>query len=200
MGWLVGFVAKSALMSSPIGAALKLVPGKVWLWLAILVAVAAAFFLHQHIAGTRLQARYDAGYAQGQLDAAKAQRAAQATANAAANAINSTIRKNADEEAIHIARDADDVRLRGPGKAVCPRPAASSGPASGHDARSRTGDAAVAAMPDPERSDLIAVPFADLIDFAERADRNRSEVNAWRESDRQQGELAKKSQPKELDQ
>lgn len=180
-----------------IGAGLKRVPGKVWVALAIIAALVAAFFVHQHIAGERLQARYNAGYAQGRLDATKAQIAAQAKADAAAKAINTTIRKKTDEEDRHIARDADDLRVRGPGKAACPGVAAPRRPASGHVAVGGAPDAAVGQVPGGGGVDLIAVPFADLIDFAEHADRNRAEVNAWRESDRKQGELADQSKPKE---
>lgn len=85
------------------------------------------------------------------------------------------IKDRTDEENRRIAGDADAVRVRGPGKAVCrPAPAA----ASGHQEAGRNGDAAGPQVPSDNRA---AVPWGWLTDRAEQADLNRAEVLAWRE-------------------
>lgn len=169
-----------------IKATARRIPPKVWLILAVVAVVVGAFFLHRHIAHKALTAAHDAGYAEGVRDNEAAHVAAQAKANERAEKINSKIRSKSDEDVRAINRDADVVLLRGPGKAVCPGLAAAPGAAGGHGAASGAGDAAVGEVPDPERAELIALPFAGTIAFANQCDVNRSEVLSWRESDSQQ--------------
>lgn len=192
-----GFLAKSALMQSPLGGLLRLVPRKAWLCLAIAAVVGFVAWRALDAHGDAIQRVKDEAYASGRADQLADQVAAQRIANKAAAAINTDIRKKSDEEIRRIDRDADALLVRGPGKAACPRPAAASGPAGGHGPANRPADAPVDQVPDPERVDLIAVPFADAISFAEQHDKLRSEALSWRESDRRQAELADQSKPKE---
>jgi hypothetical protein len=85
------------------------------------------------------------------------------------------IKDRTDEENRRIAGDADAVRLRGPGKAVCrAAPAA----ASGHEPVGGNGDASRPQVPSDDRA---AVPWGWLTDRAEQSDLNRAEVLAWRD-------------------
>jgi hypothetical protein len=167
---------------------IAMIPPKVKLALLIAAAALIMFLLHQHIAHKALQARYDAGFADGHARAQAEQKVAQATAAARSERINSQVRKQSDEKDRHIVADADDLRLRGPGKAVCSGVAAAPGGAGGRVAASRPADASVDQVPDPERPPLIALPFAGTIAFAEQCDRNRNEALSWREADRRQKE------------
>lgn len=159
------------------------IPPKVKLALLAIALLVAGYFLHQHVAHQRLKAQYDAGYAQGVMDNERSHITAQAQADARANQINSIIRRKSDEEARNIVRRADDLRMRGPGKATCAGVAAAPGSASGHDAASGSADAAVGGVPDEPRPVLIALPFAPTIEFAKQCDLNRNEALKWRESD-----------------
>jgi hypothetical protein len=167
----------------------------VWLVIAAIAVVVGAYFLHQHFAHKALKTAHDAGYAEGVRDNEAAHVAAQGMANARAEQINSKIRSKSDEEARTVTHTADDLRLRGPGKAVCPGLATAPGAASGHVAAGGPGDAAVGQVLDPERPTLIALPFAPTIAFAEQCDLNRSEALSWRESDKQQRAGSEKLEP-----
>lgn len=90
-------------------------------------------------------------------------------------AISDDIRKRTDEENRRTHSDGDALRLSGPGKAVCPSAPASPG---GHEPQSGKPDAAGPQVP---TGDSAAVPWPWLVQRAEQADLNRSEVIAWRE-------------------
>lgn len=159
---------------------------RAWPYIAVALAVAAAIGFAVHAHSKAIQRVHDAAFQDGVNAEKAATAAAQRQANARAAKINSDIRKNADETDNRIARAADDQRLRGPGKAVCPRLAPAPGAASGHVAPAGAADAAVAPLRDDERADLIALPFSVLIDFAEQHDRLLNEARSWRESDQRQ--------------
>lgn len=192
---IAAWLAKSVLMQSPIGAFLKRVPGRVWLLIALAVGayLLGSYAVRKHQAA--VYRTYKAGYDEGHRVALADVRRAQAQADAKAATINSNLRKINDETNRVIARAADDLRLHGPGKATCPGFPAPSSPASGHVAADRGADAPVATVPNPGGAVLIAVPFNDLILFAEQHDRLRSEALTWRESDRQQSQIT--AQPQE---
>jgi hypothetical protein len=150
-------------------------------WLAVAVLAAGALW---H--GNRVDAAFEAG-----VDQERAAWEDKATKWVKRiTAINLNIRSKTDEKSRTIAVVADDLRVRGPGKAVCtsvPTPAA-----SGHVAAAGPADAAVDQVSDRERVDLIALPFADAIAFAEQHDLILAEAEAWRESHAaQQKELTK---------
>lgn len=153
-------------------------------WIALAAALAFAFAYRSHEAAKKRV--YDEGYAAGVLANEAGHIKAQTAADERARAINADQRKQNDEDNRRIADAADDVRLRGPGRAVCPGAAPAPRPASGHVAPGGTGDAAVAEVPAAERVDLIALPFPDTVAFAQQCDANRAEVLRWREADRLQ--------------
>jgi hypothetical protein len=96
------------------------------------------------------------------------------------NARAAQLRERNDADNRNITADADDVRVRGPGKAVCPGSVNPAPAASGPVAASRPADAPMAKVPYPEWATLAAVPFNDTTAFAEQCDANRAEVISWR--------------------
>lgn len=171
------WVAKSALMQSPIGGLLKMVPARVWKLLAIAAAIGLLIFLALRWHGGRVEqlktTSFNAGYAK-----RVAEDTAEATARAARDvAITAPIRRKTDETIRNNARLADAVRLRGPGAAAACIDAVPAG-TGGRQPGAGQADAAGAGLPDAQR---IAVPFPWLVDSAERCDGNLAEVLAWRE-------------------
>lgn len=164
------WLGKSALMQSPLGGIL----GRYWKPLLVALVLAIGFLWHGHkVAQLRADA-FKAGYAQavdnGKKNAARVERKSAAITN--------DVRSKTDEKMRDSARHADDLRLRGPGRAVCPQ---LSGPASGHDPASRGANGGLAGLPDEERDRIVALPFDETVERAKVADANRLEVLAWRE-------------------
>lgn len=152
--------------------ALKSVPR--FVWYALAAALVFAFAVHWY------NGKIDAAEKRG-ADAAYAHIADKAReierqANDLAAKISEAFRRKNDEEARAIARAADAVLMRGPGKAACSsvagvptlssRPQPASGPA----------DAPLDQVPSGARTDLIALPFAPTVAFGREHDLNRSEL------------------------
>ena len=166
------------------------IPPKVWLVIAALSALGAAYWWHT----SAVSAAYNKGYAQATVERDAAWRGAFAKMNAAAEmwrdnfdrqgaALAAEIgAKHAQELRANAAR-ADALRLRGPGRAAAcinSGGAASLLPASGgHDAPAGSDDAGVAGLPD--ETPMAILPWPDLIQRSEDADADRAEVKAWRE-------------------
>lgn len=168
MTWL----AAVALKLSPVGRFLKAVPWQVWAAIGLAVALWLGVQWHQHEAGQALEAAEKRGE-----DRAYANVEAKAKAlEEKARELAQQIRSRTDETNRRIAGDADDLRLRGPGRAACPvAPPAGAG---GRDEAGGAGDAAGPQMPSGDRA---AVPWGWLVDRAEQCDLNRAEALAWRE-------------------
>jgi hypothetical protein len=177
MGWLVGFIAKSALMQSPVGAFLKAVPAWAWKLLAVLALLAAGYLWHQHAAHKATAAAYAQGQADEAARIAKKALALKAKVDALTGKIAANIKERNDEENRRIAASADALRLRGPGKAICAAGTGLSSASGGSVAAGGTGDAAGPYMPPEDRA---AVPWGWLTDRAEEHDLERAEVVAWR--------------------
>jgi len=92
--------------------------------------------------------------------------------------ISKQLRDRTDEENRRIAGDADTLRLRGPGKAVCPALPSSPG---GHEQAAPSADAPLAQLPDTRGPQLIALPFDDTIRFGKSYDELLNENKAWRD-------------------
>lgn len=156
---------------------LKSVPWQVWV--AIAVVIASFFAVRWHSGQIKAYGteRFQAGRnyrdseilaLQKELDAKNAELAAE-------------LRRKHDEAARSIARDADALRLHGPGKAACSGPAFTPARTAGHEQSGGAGDAAVDEVPDGARAALIALPFPGAVAFAEQHDAFRLEALAWRE-------------------
>ena len=96
------------------------------------------------------------------------------------------LRSKNDETNRRISVDADALRVSGAGKAAClntasPRP-------SGRITPARPADAPMDQVPDGGRAELIALPYADTLDFAEQHDKCLAEAATWREDKRLQEE------------
>jgi hypothetical protein len=95
--------------------------------------------------------------------------------------ISTLIRSRTDAENDRISDAADALRLRGPGKATCPRPAGIPAGAGGRDTAAGSAGAAVDRVSYPEWEQLLAVPFSPTIDFAKGHDQCQVELKAYRE-------------------
>jgi hypothetical protein len=146
------------------------VPRWVYIALAVAALIGSGLYLHHRAVKSAYDTAYKAG---GDAEAARVEKAAKKLEQRAA-ALTAKIRSKNDETNRRISADADDLRLRGSGKAACP--GASSAAAVRYVAAGRTTDAAVGEVPDPQRVDLIAMPFADAISFAEQHDQFRAKV------------------------
>lgn len=165
-------------MFAAIGLFFKGLSPRVWLFIALALALAGAVFMHQRAAHRAIKNADAAGYARASNEIAAKAQALEAKANRLNAAIAAQARKRNDEENRLIARSADDLRVRGSGKANCPRNPGL--PAGAGQSRPTSGgaDAAGPAMPS---DDLAAVPWDWLVDRAEQADLNRAEALAWRD-------------------
>jgi len=92
--------------------------------------------------------------------------------------ISKQLRDRTDEENRRIAGDANALRLRGPGKAVCPGVPTAPG---GHKQAAPSSDAPVAQLPNTRGAELIALPFDDTIGFGKSYDELLNENKAWRD-------------------
>jgi hypothetical protein len=183
------WLAKSVLLKS-LGGFVKGIPPKVWLILLGIAALIGAIVWHQLAAHKALKKADATGYARAKDEDAKALTKAhkealawKQTADAAKAKLAQEIKERNDEEARRIIRTADDLLVRGPGKARCGQSDHSSVAAAsgGHATSGGQPGAAVDRLPDPQRVDLIGLPFAGTIGTAKQCDLNRSEALSWRE-------------------
>lgn len=172
---LIARFAAGALLKRASGL-LKAIPRPVWEALAVLGYVLALYATHQRVVHEHDTAIIAANNAQWQhkLDA-EAAKVAEGDRQRAA--LSAQLRKVNDEQNSRIAADAGDLRLRGPGKAACPR--LSGVPATPGRSQPQT------AGPDAAGSSLLAddsaaVPWSWLTDRAEEHDQLRAEVQSWR--------------------
>lgn len=93
-------------------------------------------------------------------------------------AMANQLRKANDEENRRIAADAADLRMRGPGKATCPRLPATPAASSGTSNRGAS-DAPVAPVPDAGGQQLFALPFDDTTYFGADHDYWRDRALKW---------------------
>lgn len=177
---IAAWLARSALMQSPIGGFLKMIPRWVWLVVAgVLIALGVYLWFN-----AKLDAAYDRGHKDGETKAyARVTKKAQeieTKANALNRGIVNVIRSKNDEANGRSNAVADSLLVRGPGKATCPGGAGVSGLPGEHQPPAGPADAAVGRVPYPEWQQLIAMPFSPTIEFAREHDLNRNEVISCR--------------------
>jgi hypothetical protein len=144
----------------------------------------------------RVVAWYDS-----QLDAAEKRGAAAAYARVEHRVIEMSrqlttaaeaLRSKAGEETRVVVAAADDLRVRGPGKAACPAvPVTSSG---GPVAAATETGPAVAPLPDRTGTELVCLPFAGTVDVFEQHDRLLIESRSWRDNHTAQTKIISKEQ------
>jgi hypothetical protein len=140
------------------------------------IAAVVLFFAHQWYAGRQASKHYMDGYKQAQKDDAEELKNANARIAALSVEIATKEREGFNADVVHINARTDAVRMRGPGKAVCPGlPPAPGGsqPGSGPVA------GGVDRVPYPEWQQLLAMPFDDTISFAKQCDINAAELRHW---------------------
>jgi hypothetical protein len=162
----------------------KKIPRQVWLGLVAALLALALVAWHQHVAHKAIAAAEKRGEDRAY---AKITQQAQALAKRA-NDRAAKIRKQTDEANRTSIALANDLRVRGPGKAACTATAATS--TSRHVSPPRPADAAVDQVPAGGGANLIAMPFDDAVAWAEQHDLNLNEVKGWRAADQQQREAA----------
>ncbi len=173
---LAGFLAKSALMQSPIGAVLYAI-GRFLkhasFWQLVSIGLGALLIV-QHF--QLADARHDRDAWENQYRSLQTQaETIKRQRDEAYAKIAAEIRKRTDEENRRIAGSADDLRVSGPGRSRCSQPPAASGR---HGAPGGNGNAPGPQVP---ATDSAAVPWQWLVNRAEQADLNRAEVLAWRD-------------------
>lgn len=160
--------------------ALKRVPRKVWITLAVVAAVVLAGWLAHRWHAGKVEAfgneRYAAGYAQarGEIEALRQQ------INRRNAELAAALRSKHDEQIRRNSADADALRLRGPGRAACASAFYIPAAAGRHDGAGRPADAAVGDVRSEQREPLVGLPFAPTVAFAEQHDNFRTEALSWR--------------------
>ena len=187
--------AKSALMRSPVGGFLKMIPRWAWIALAVVIAVIGLVLFHNHKVNqferdtrTDERAKVDAEWT-ARMDAMrKKAEGVRNRAEALARDINKDIGGRNEQEARLIVSRADALRVRGPGAARCRPDNHSSVPiaAGQHEPASGGPNVAGSSVPSDDRA---AVPWPWLVERAQQCDLNRSEVMSWREWQTRQSEL-----------
>lgn len=153
----------------------RLLPAWAWKALAVAAIIAAALLWHQHAAHKAINAAYHQGKADEAAAIQKRATELKAKIDTLTQRIAAQERVKNDEENRRIARDADSLRVQGPGHAACPRlPAA----ASRHAPSRADADAPGPALPP---TDSAAVQWGWLVTRAEEHDALRAEVLSWRE-------------------
>lgn len=154
--------------------------------LAIALAIGAAVWWHAH----KVSNFGDEKFAEGVAHEQARMTAEVKRVERQRDALAAKLRSLNNEKIRRVADHADALRVRGPGKATCFYPAAPA--AGGHIAADRPADAALAPVPDGRGPAIAAVPFADLVTFAEQHDKCRIEALGWREGQQLQVEAWKK--------
>lgn len=174
---LLAWLAKSALMQSPIGAFLRWIPRPVWKWLALGAAALALFLVHQHVARKQISAAEKRGYdraiadvkaAQARTDAAA--RARKARIDTAATKITTKAEAHYEQAASDIAGDARALRLRRPPIVEPVRVTSRALP--GFPGGAGGGDGAAQG----EVPGLAQIPWLELVDHGELCDLDRAKL------------------------
>jgi hypothetical protein len=178
---LGAFLAKSALMQSPIGKVLGKVPSRVWKILAIVVISGLLIFFalrwHSNKVETFGNEKFQAGYDSRDAEIKKLQ----TQLNQRNAELATALRSKTDEKLRDVARDADIIRLHGPGKAACTSVGGLPTSPGGHDQTRTSPGTSLPEVRDGEWDELIALPFSETVTVFENHDSLRIEVLGWRE-------------------
>lgn len=173
-------------MQSPLGGFLKAVPRKVWI--ALLIAIAIGLVVWKAVSWYNNQIEAAELRGEARAYAAVEQRAIELKGKA--DQVAAKIRSKKNEEDQRVAAAVDDFRLRGAGKASCPRSAFQ--PSGGRQQASAPVDPAVGEVHPEQGPELVALPFPVWADVIENYELLRNEVIAWRTNEVEQNKLIAK--------
>jgi hypothetical protein len=180
---VIAWLAKSALMQSPIGDFLKLIPKQVWIALLIVAAVVAAYLWHRHVVGNAIAAAEkrgsNAAYASVAEQAAMLKNKADTLARTAAG----IAKEKNDEVHGRIDADAGALLVRDAGRATCTGVAGSAAGTNQRPVGNDEADASVDRLPDDVGTALIALPFPGTVAFARQNDRCIADLRAYEQRD-----------------
>lgn len=157
------------------------VPARVWLYLALLLALVGGVIWHQHVAHKAVTTAYQRGVND---EAAHVQAAAlriKKAADKVTTSISTNLRSKSDDQVRSIVSSAAALSVRGPAKALCTSGPSIPAATSGHQPTSGASHDSVPAMPDYSGPPLIAMPWDQATAYAQQCDLNRAEVISWRE-------------------
>lgn len=181
MSGLAGLGVAAGGELSPVRAFLASVPRWLWIALAVVLAIGGLAWWHFDAVGDAREEGHRAGVAEERARATAQAIEWKGRIDGLTVRFAAKLRKSNDEKLAANARAADDLRLRGPGRAACPGVAGGASAAGGPVSADRPGDAAMAEVPERIGIDLIALPFAPTVDFGEQHDAFRIEAMSWRE-------------------
>jgi hypothetical protein len=192
MSWIVGFIAKSALMQSPIGAFLKMIPKQVWIVLAVALAIWLGVRWHAH----QVKKVYQSGYDHAVADIRDAEakkvaplKAAKSVADAKNVATNEEVRKTHDAQNARV--DGNLADLLSMYAAAESRPGTQSDAGVSSAARGAGPVRAKAPADDglaqgasgyPSDELLVAVPAKQLAVRSAICDRDYTALTAWEDA------------------
>lgn len=175
---MIPLITSLVLKLSPVGAFLKRIPRPVWIAIAIIAILLLGTCVHKRSVKKFGEERYAAGVRdEAERIAAKAF-LIKSKADAASNKITAALKEKHDAQIVVISRDADSLRVRGPGRASCPGSASVPSASGGNLAPSGGTVPAATGLPVEDR---IALPFGYAVNQAEVCDFNRAEALSWRE-------------------
>jgi hypothetical protein len=105
--------------------------------------------------------------------------------------ISNLIRDANNAENRRINASAQSILVRGPGRAVCSGNAGVPASPGGSQSADGTGGIALPRLSYPDGEQLIGMPFAPTVAFAEQHDTNRAEVLTWRDWYKRESEAFK---------
>lgn len=150
-----------------------------WLWIALAVVLLGLVGAWWH--GNKVEAFGDERFAEGRASRDAEIEGLRKQINQRNAELAAALRSKHDDQIRRNAADADALRLHGPGRAACSGASYIPAAAGGHVGPGRPADAAVGTVPDGERIELIGLPFAPTVSFAEQHDNFRTEAISWRE-------------------
>lgn len=146
-----------------------------WVWGALLAALVVWLVIGWH--GRVVKRAISAAETRGETRAYAAVEKKARELERKANELTGKIRSRFNEETHAIARRADAILVRGPGRAACPVAAPA---ASGARPADPAPGAGLGRVSYPEGIELIALPFPGAVSLAENHDQCWAEVKAWR--------------------
>lgn len=187
MTGLVGSIALGGIVGKA-KSVLGSIPWQIWAVIAGVALLGVGSCVHGHKVKAFGKAQFSAGRAAADADWEKALDKAhadalawKAKAEANAAAISKEIGERHEATLRADTARANDLRLRGPGKASCSGPVHNPGISASPSGHQQAGGRTDAPSSEVPPGDWAAVPWHYLVDQAQLCDANRSEAISWRD-------------------